>query len=315
MDLDATVRPARPDDADAVAAFTRDTWSDREATDYLPRVFPEWVASDGDGQRTFVVDVAGQSGADGIAAVGQAVVLSEREAWGQGLRTNPTYRGQGASRALTEGLFDWARDRGATVMRNMVFSWNAAGMGQSRASGYDPATEFRWVHPDPGFDADRGPSDPGIAVTDDPDVAWGYWTASRARDHLRGLALATDESWALCELTPETLRWAADETALFAVESPDGARGMAFRTRTYDREEDGETETWAEYGVGAWADRPAANALLGAIAADAAGIGADRTRVLVPETPRAVSDAASLRAGVADEPDFVFAADLTADHR
>jgi hypothetical protein len=52
-----------------------------------------------------------------------------------------------------------------------------------------------------------------------------------------------------------------------------------------------------------------------AIAADAAEIGADRTRVLIPETVRFVSDGASLRANIAEEPDFLLAADLTATLR
>ena len=139
------------------------------------------------------------------------------------------------------------------------------------------------------------------------------WTDSAAREHLAGLALDTEESWALSELTRENLQHAADETSVFAVVD-DGMRGAAYRTRTYERESDGEetdeTEQWAEYGIGAWADLSAARSLFAAISADAAAVGADRTRVLIPETPQYVSDAAWLRAGISEEPDFVLEADL-----
>jgi hypothetical protein len=185
--------------------------------------------------------------------------------------------------------------------------------------GYRPATEFRWIHPEPdpdGVAARPGAADPEATVTADATAAWSFWADSDARDHLRGLGLSTEETWALAELTPADLERLADETAVLAVESPRGLRGMAYRTRTYDREnDDGDTETWAEYGVGAWSDLTGAHALCSAVARDADGIGADRTRVLVPETPRAVTDAAYLGVDFSEEPDFVLAADLTADYR
>ena len=53
------------------------------------------------------------------------------------------------------------------------------------------------------------------------------------------------------------------------------------------------------------------NELAAAIARDAAAAGADRARVLVPETPRHVSDAARARVPFVDEPDFVLERDLT----
>lgn len=307
-----TVRQARMDDHEQVTAFTEDTW---EGGDYIPDVFPEWVETDGPTQRTLVAEVDGE---DALAGIVSIVLVSETEAWGQGLRVNPDYRGHGISTKMTLEGFDWARSQGATVIRNMVFSWNGAGLGQSRHVGYRPTTEFRWVHPEPGTDGiDARPrADEDLDATHDPDVAWRYWADSDARDHLRGLGLTTKESWALSEITREDLHRIADDTAVFAVESDDGARGMAYRTRTYERGGDEEEPTkWAEYGVGAWEDLSAGRELLSAVAADAAAVDAEKTRVLVPETCRYVSDAAYLRVDIAEEPDFVLAADLTADYR
>ena len=291
------LRPATHDDYEDVAAFTRDTWGEG-GSDYIPDVYHDWL--EGENRRTLVADAGGS-----VAGIAQAVMLSPSEAWTQGMRVDPDHRGQGVSRALNRALFTWAREQGAAVARNMVFSWNEAGLGLSRSAGYEPVGEFRWLHPDPENVAVPA------TVTDDVDAAWSFWTASAARTHLGGLALDMDESWAMRELTRECLGRAADETALLAVTRADGTRAVAYRTRTVDRDSDDGPERWAEYGVGAWADTDAAKTLLTAIAADAADCGADRTRVLIPERPRTVSDGAYLQAELGDHPDFVLAADLT----
>ena len=117
------VRPATHDDYEAVAAFTRDTWPDRETGDYIPRVYHDWI--EGDDRGTFVLEVDkspdGAPEADGsVVGICQGVRLTGHEAWAQGMRTHPAHRGEGVGRRLTEAVFEWARERGATVCRNMV---------------------------------------------------------------------------------------------------------------------------------------------------------------------------------------------------
>lgn len=309
---ECTVRPATAEDYDDVARISRETW---DGDDYLQHVYHDWFA--GENRQTLVAEVDGN-----VAGIAQMVMLSPWEAWGQGLRVDRAYRGQGVSERLTHDLFDWARGERATVARAMVFSWNQAGLGQSRATGYEPVTEFRWLRPDPR----DGPM-PG-RVSENPDAALAYWTDSDARDHLAGLGLSLDESWAVQTVTREMLHRAADETRLLAVTDDEGTHAFTYRTRTFERESDGDRsdgderdedgrddedgpELWAEYGVAAWDDLGTAETLLDAIAVDAADLGADRTRVLVPETARYVSDGAYLRANIGDEPDFVVGADLT----
>ncbi|MFC7325328.1 GNAT family N-acetyltransferase [Halorubrum rutilum] len=355
--FDVTVREARPADADAVAAFARDTWGERH-DDYIPRVFPEWAASDDPDAGTFVATLppaavaesdATVSAADrqpgdtlvdgdgaGAAAPGepeavvgciQGVMLSEWEAWGQGIRVDPAARGLGVGTALSEAALDWARERGATVCRNMVFSWNVAGLGQSRAVGFEPATEFRFAEPTPDADAVDAADATGAGATEadgigpvtdpDPDAAWALWADSDARDHLRGLALDDGEPWACSELTRERLRVAADEDRLVAVADADALAGVAVRTRVSegpgDEECGGGPERTAEYGAAAWRDVDAAGALYASVAADAAAVDADATRVLIPETVDHVSDTGANRVPVAAEPDFVMRADLTGE--
>ncbi|WP_313691260.1 GNAT family N-acetyltransferase [Halorarum halobium] len=303
------VRQARADDEAAVVSFTRDTWGDRHG-DYLPDVFGHWVETDGPDQRTFVIDV---DDGDDVAGVIQGAMLTDTEAWAQGMRVNPDYRGEGLSPSLSAALMDWARERGAAVCRNMVFSWNVAGLGQSRAVGFRPATEFRWAQPDPDPDATpKGGGTPDVEVTADPAAAWAWWTDSDARTHLRGLAMDANESWACSELRREQLRAAAEDDRLFVARDEGGTRGFSYRAYDYEREtDDGEVETWGIYGVGAWETPAAAGAILRAVARDAGEAGLDNTRVLIPEGARWVSDVAAARFPVSGEPDFVMSADLT----
>lgn len=298
MTTSPEIRQARHDDREAIISFTQDTWP-QLGGDYIPDVFEEWVDTDGPDQRTFVATVE-----DRPVGILQGVLLSEAEAWAQGMRVDPEYRGVNISPALSDAVFEWAAGRGATVCRNMVFSWNAAGLGQSRAVGFDPLCEFRWVEPDPDADAD-----PTLAVLSDPEMAWRVFHGSDAYHELGGLGLDLEESWALAELTRERFE-AAEATLVVADETR--ARGTTYRTRTFEREnDDGETELWAEYGVGAWDDHETLRSLVAAIARDAAEVGADRTRMLVSETPRHVSDAAYARVDISEEPDFVLERDLT----
>lgn len=314
----ALIRDARIEDHDDVREMTADTWPERDGGDYLGRVFPRWIEPDERPKRTLVAEVDGRA-----VAIAQCVILSEYEAWGQGLRVHPEYRRQGLSRAITASLFDWAREQDATVMRAMVFSWNVAGLGQARSTGYRPSCSFRWVHPDPEVtdraagvldDPSRSnvPGPRSATHTSDPHAAWVAFHASRADRALDGLALSLDESWAVAELTPATLERAANETAVIALRSSVGTIGMSYRARTFEREDaEGESTLVAEYGVAVWDDVAAAAEVLDAIAADAADQGADRTRVLVPESPSMISDVALLDTEIADHPDFVVAADLT----
>lgn len=300
--MSATVRQARESDDADIIAFTEGTWADRDVDDYIPDVFREWVRGDGPDQRTFVADVDGR-----VVGLCQGVLLTETEAWAQGMRVDPEFRGEGISTVLTDACADWARERGATVMRNMVFGWNTAGLGASRGAAFDPATEFRWAHPTPDATASL---DGEHAVTVDPAAGWQFWQASDAADHLCGLGLDMDESWALSAVTRDRFRRAAEEQTQLTITRA-SACATTYRVRSYERDEGGETVRWAEYGVGAWADPASARALLAAISNDAARLDVDRVRVLIPETARFVSDAVAAVGEVSDHPDFVMTRDLT----
>ena len=292
-------RDATDADYESVRSFTEDTWADLdvETSDYIPEIYHDWI--DSDEKKTIVADAG-----DEIAGIAQFVLLSAYEGWAQGMRVNPDYRGEGIGSEIVTRLFDWGHDQGATIARNMVFSWNQAGLGQSRALGFEPVTEFRWLHPDPDPSADP----PASA---DPDAAWAHWSSADARSHLGGLGLDLDHAWALRDCTREMFARAGAETSLLTVTDERGTEAVSYRSRTIEQETDQGTETITEYGVAAWETVDAGRTLLAAIAADAARCGADRTRVLIPETSGYVSDGAYLQAAISAEPDFVLAADLS----
>ncbi|AGB36274.1 GNAT family N-acetyltransferase [Natronococcus occultus] len=304
MSVGIEIRRATHDDYEGVKAFTEDLWEDRGG-DYIPEIYHDWLEDDDERKKTFLADAG-----DEVAGIVQAVMVSDDEAWFQGMRVNPAYQRQGLSGRLNEACFEWAREQGATVGRIMIFSWNAASLGAARTGGFEPRTEFRFAHPEPDPNA-TGPDH----VANDPAAAWRYWTHSGARDHLQGLGFAPEETWAVRELTREDFATFAAESAVFAVSRESGTAGTAYRVRSYDRDGDDGSETWAEYGVGAWDDVDAARSLFGAIARDAAELGADRTRVLIPETAGYVSDASYAGADISEEPDFVLGIDLSTGSR
>jgi GNAT superfamily N-acetyltransferase len=296
-----TVRRARPADADAVAAFTDDTWDEFDGGDYLPEVFPEWIAGDDERQYTTVAESERE-----VVGCCQVVALSATEAWTQGMRVRPDHRGEGVARALDDACREWARDRGADVARNMVFGWNAQGLGAARRLGYRPRAEFRWVHPDPDDPAAGGQDG---TVTVDADTAWSFWQDSDACRALAGLTLDPGESWALSMSTPERVTRAVGDDRVLTVggDADPTLSALAWRTRVDERDE----ERTAVYGATAW-DEGWGDALVDAIRRDAAAVDADAVRALVPETPRHVADAAATGARLGEHPDFVLEATLSA---
>src|SRR5712692_1712753 len=81
------VRPARPEDREAVLAFCRQTW---EWGDYIEYVWDEWL-HDARGV-LFVVTVEGKP-----AGVANMRMLNETDAWLEGMRVDPAHRQQGLS--------------------------------------------------------------------------------------------------------------------------------------------------------------------------------------------------------------------------
>jgi GNAT superfamily N-acetyltransferase len=131
--VEPLVRPARPEDREAIIAFTQGTfpWGD-----YIYRVFDDWLAAPGG--LTLVAEVEGRP-----VGLARAALLSPTEAWAQGLRVHPDHRRRGLGSALLGALADWAAGQGARVIRLSSEDTNTAAGALIPTVGFRPVG--RWL--------------------------------------------------------------------------------------------------------------------------------------------------------------------------
>jgi GNAT superfamily N-acetyltransferase len=171
------VRPARPEDRSAIAAFTAETfvWGD-----YVSESFDRWL-DDADGLVLVAVDD------DDIAvAVSRTVLLSEHEAWLHAARVHPAHRRRGLGSMMNEAGCRWARSRGAVVARLLVEDWNEPARGQVTRLGYRPVAPWTSAFLDIGSEVlpttnggRRVPGEERLAPAraTEADIAWMSWVA------------------------------------------------------------------------------------------------------------------------------------------
>ena len=111
---DFEVRPARPEDREAVMAFCQQTW---EWGDYIEYVWDEWLNNPQG--KLFVATIDGQP-----VAVANMRMLNKTEAWFEGMRVEPAFRQHGIASALFEAQLAEAKHRGATTARLITESTN-----------------------------------------------------------------------------------------------------------------------------------------------------------------------------------------------
>ena len=102
-------RDATTEDRDEVLAFTASTW---EHGDYIADVYDEWL---GDTSGRFLVAVEAASGR--IAAIDKLSFIRPGEAWFEGLRVNPDFRGRGLASHTQRHMIEVARGQGARTIR------------------------------------------------------------------------------------------------------------------------------------------------------------------------------------------------------
>ncbi len=288
--MDIVIRPARPEDKSAVAAFTRGTF---EWGDYLTGVFDEWLV-DADGG--FVVaEVDGD-----VVAVARGVMLSAREAWLQGARVHPDHRRRGVGLRLNEHLRDWARERGAEVARLLVEEGNEAARAQVERSGMRQIAIFSRAHRPVG-DASPAPAGNGgrrvraleklqRAHSSEAQPAFMAWSTSELARVGRGLFGA---GWRFRRLVIDDLATAAAREALWAARS-----GWVLAKRSDARLEVG----WVMTGSDDAED------LMRAITDLAVDEGADEVHAFLPDVPWLAQ--AARKANYALENEIVFAIPL-----
>src|SRR2546428_5653239 len=105
--MDLVIRRARPSDKRDVRAAVRTIWGGH---DRVPGLFDRWVT-----HRTgpfFVAESAGR-----VVGMGKLTVVSPTEAWLEGGRVAPRWRGSVIATALIAHRIPYARARGVPVVR------------------------------------------------------------------------------------------------------------------------------------------------------------------------------------------------------
>ena len=171
--LPITVRRARPEDREAVVAFSSDTFG---GWDYVPDAWPRWIeARDGvllvaTPQRPLgrpgSSDAAGSAGlrdaaasgafrdADGRPldparpiAVARVASLSPEEAWLEGIRVNPSVRGRSVATTLQVAELAWAQAQGARVARYFTGEQNEGSHRLGARHGFRRLSDWRSYGP------------------------------------------------------------------------------------------------------------------------------------------------------------------------
>ncbi|MDH3499926.1 MAG: GNAT family N-acetyltransferase [Acidimicrobiia bacterium] len=212
--MDIEIRPARPDDRAAIAAFTEDTFA---WGDYVPDSFDDWLAAAD--SEVLVATTAGTP-----VALARVVQLSPDEIWLHAARVQPSHRRQGLGLALNRACLQWGRDRGAVVARLMIEDWNEAARLQVERGGYRRIANWfharREVHdppPSPTGPGLRPPEPLRIAPRPEAEGAFMSWSTSelaRAAHGLRG------ERWHFRQMTIDHLIQDAERRHLW--EAPSG---------------------------------------------------------------------------------------------
>ncbi len=184
------VRPARTEDRDVVLAFCAHTWSDG---DYIEYVWDDWLKGDNGVLLVGLLD--GQP-----VGINHMRMVSDDEAWLEGIRVDPVYRREGFGRVLTSRALVAAREHGATVARLLTSSDNLASQGMIARFGFLRVAEmarFRGpaLVPDDAVEI-ATPTRPG---PDDFERIWAWLVQSNLAPLTGGLEYADWQARALTE--------------------------------------------------------------------------------------------------------------------
>lgn len=184
------VRPARPEDRDAVLAFCAHTWDDG---DYIEYVWDDWLT---DARGVLLVGLLDST----PVAINHVRMVSDDEAWLEGMRVDPAYRRAGFGRIMVSRTLVAARDLGATVARLFTSSDNIASQGMIARFGFARVAEMVRY---------RGPAlapDAGVRLAtlahpgpDDFERIWDWLVQSNLAPLTGGLEYANWQAQALTE--------------------------------------------------------------------------------------------------------------------
>jgi GNAT superfamily N-acetyltransferase len=259
------IRPAVAEDAERIAAWTQETFA---WGDYVADALPSWIEDED--SMPVVAEIDGD-----VVALASIVMMSEDEAWGQGMRVHPDHRRGGLAIRVSDRLWEWARHRGAKVSRLTVEEGNDPAQGQAAKMGFRPVSE--WVMAERGVGASsptpvgnggrRVPAPEAIrpAHSAEAEPATMSWSSGPLEHAARGLYPA--EGWRWRRLRPGDLVEAARHRTLW-----EGRPGWAIAQVNAETFE----VRWIE------TSQTDARAMVHALIDRAADLGVDRIEVFAP---------------------------------
>ncbi|NES06143.1 MAG: GNAT family N-acetyltransferase [Okeania sp. SIO2F4] len=118
--VEVQVRLARAEDREAVFAFCQHTWENQ--SDYIHLVWDRWFAQPKG--RIFVAVVN-----DVPVGIARVFIVSDSEAWWEGLRVDRAYRGLGIARILNSQIQQFLRENNIKISRCIVRSEDKVMLG------------------------------------------------------------------------------------------------------------------------------------------------------------------------------------------
>lgn len=139
------IRPARPDDAEAIAALILEL-ATYEKLEHDAKATPESLRSHLFGPRPFaealMVEVEGQAVGFALFFHNYSTFRGQPGLYLEDLFVQPEHRGVGIGRALLSKLAALAVERGCGRMEWAVLDWNAPAIGFYRAVGARPMDDW-----------------------------------------------------------------------------------------------------------------------------------------------------------------------------
>jgi GNAT superfamily N-acetyltransferase len=207
--MDLVVRSARSDDLASIANWTKDTF---EWGDYVPERLPQWM-DDPESEILVCVDVA-----DMPLAIVHVRMLAATEGWLEAARVHPDHKRSGMGTALNHAGVDWARSRGARVVRLATETGNLAARKQVEKLGYRAGSSWvtAFMESDRSFRAETA-ARLAKSASIDVDSAWMFWSTSELGGAGRSLL---SDGWQWREARVDDLTRATRDGRLF--QSPAG---------------------------------------------------------------------------------------------
>jgi GNAT superfamily N-acetyltransferase len=185
-----SIRSAVPEDKGPILEISRHIWSGH---DYIPKVWDDWL-KDKNG-RVLIATVQGRP-----VGIAHMFFQTKHDAWLEGVRVHPDYRGLGIAGKLNRKLVDYAASKGATVARLSTDLDNKASRRHLTRTGFKLLQSYpRHTSKRPLTKQSTGLS----KVRRYNDTLWKHVKTSEAYRDYKGLYA---EGWTWYPLTAQRLR-------------------------------------------------------------------------------------------------------------